>query len=334
MRNARIKPQGDAIYHVISRVVDRKHIFGAREKERFRETMRKLEAFCGLRILTHSILSNHFHLLIHVPERREVTDEELVERVGALYQPSLANRIARRLKDLRAKGQNERAEEIKAGYAYRMYDITEYMKSLKQRFTQYYNRKVGRKGTLWEERFKSLLLEDSEHLLSVVAGYIDVNAVRAGLVKDPKDYRFCGYGEAMGGSQRAREGLAWVMSGTGDPRSWSEVAPAYRKLLYVQGEQRGVDEQGRPLKKGFSREEVQAVLDAGGRLPIAQILRCRVRYFSDGLVLGSREFVEEVFQKHRDQFGFKRETGACPMRHAQWNGLCTMRELRCEVVTA
>ena len=47
-----------------------------------------------------------------------------------------------------------------------------------------------------------------------------------------------------------------------------------------------------------------------------ELLRCRVRYFSDGVVLGSREFVESVFTVHRDQFGVKRKTGA--RRDAVW----------------
>ena len=214
-----------------------------------------------------------------------------------------------------------------------MYDISPYMKSLKQRFSQYYNRRTGRKGTLWEERFKSVLVENSENALSVMAAYIDLNAVRAGLVKDPKDYRYCGYGEAMGGSRQAREGLAWVMAGLGGKGSWPAVRRAYREFLYMQGQERGLDKRGKALKKGFSMEQVQAVLEAGGRLPLRQILRCRVRYFSDGLVLGSQDFVEGVFRQYRDQFGLKRQTGARAMKYGQWNGLCTMRDLRCEVVS-
>jgi len=77
---------------------------------------------------------------------------------------------------------------------------------------------------------------------------------------------------------------------------------------------------------------VQEVLDAGGKLSLGQVLRCRVRYFSDGLVLGSRAYVDGVFKRHRDHFGAKRKTGARPMAGAQWNGLCTARRLRLEVI--
>ena len=59
-----------------------------------------------------------------------------------------------------------------------------------------------------------------------------------------------------------------------------------------------------------------------------ELLRCRVRYFSDGLALGGREFVESVFARYRGRFGAKRETGAREMRYGDWMGLCTLRDLR------
>jgi hypothetical protein len=78
------------------------------------------------------------------------------------------------------------------------------MKTFKQRATQSYNTRHGRKGTLWEERFKSILIQGhSGNALATVAAYIDLNPVRARIVSDPKDYRFSGYGEAMAGSKKA-----------------------------------------------------------------------------------------------------------------------------------
>ena len=331
MRTARIKAEGTGFYHVMSRVIEGRSIFGSPEKEKFCEIMRKLEAFCGIRILTHATMTTHFHLLIHVPARQDLSDEELVRRLGILYDPPLVKEIAAQLSDSRAQGLHEQAERIKARYTYRMYDLSEYMKSLKQRFTQYYNKRAGRKGTLWEQRFKSILVQDSQHALQTMAAYIDLNPVRAGMVDDPKDYRYCGYGEAMGGSTLAQEGLAAVIMDL--EATWPKTRAKYRQFLYMQGEEKGVGELGQPIKRGFSKDEVKAVLDARGKLPMADVLRCRVRYFSDGLVLGSGEFVERVFKRYRSEFGLKRKTGARPMRFGQWNGLCTMRDLRKQVVS-
>jgi len=333
MRNARIREEQAAYYHVMSRVVDRRWIFDDDEKERFLRIMRAAESFCGVDIVTHSVLDNHFHIVLHVPEREEVSDSLFLSRHRSLYDRREANRTAAKLVEMRESGEHEAAEALKAKYTYRMYDISEFLKTLKQRVTMSYNRRHGRKGTLWEERFKSLLVGDSEGALSAVAAYVDLNAVRAGIVSDPKDYRFCGYGEAMGGSKRARAGLSHITCTPDQDISWNAVSKQYRTLLYTKGEARGKGTAGQPLKPGFSPEEVKAVLDAGGALPINQVLRCRVRYFADGAVLGSRAYVEDVFERHRQQFGERRKTGSRRMAGCQWGDIYTARRLRLEVIT-
>jgi len=65
MRFPRIKAEGQSFYHCVSRVVDRQFIFqtaghGSPEAERFVLRMRRLEAFSGVRVLTYSLMSNHF----------------------------------------------------------------------------------------------------------------------------------------------------------------------------------------------------------------------------------------------------------------------------------
>ena len=92
-----------------------------------------------------------------------------------------------------------------------MRDLSMYMKDLKQRFSQWYNRCHGRRGTLWEERYRALLVEGTDHALLTIASYIDLNPVRAGICDDPKDYRFCGYSEAVGGNRTAIECLKTLL---------------------------------------------------------------------------------------------------------------------------
>ena len=60
-------------------------------------------------------------------------------------------------------------------------------------------------------------------------------------------------------------------------------------LLYGAGEV-GPDSK----KRGFSREEVQPVFDGVGALPVTTLIRCRVRYFTYGLALGSCRFVDSL----------------------------------------
>lgn len=67
------------------------------------------------------------------------------------------------------------------------------MQSLGRRYVQYINRKYKRTGTLWEGRFKSSLVSKDEYLLAC-SRYIELNPIRAKMVKDPKDYPWSSFG--------------------------------------------------------------------------------------------------------------------------------------------
>ncbi len=72
-------------------------------------------------------------------------------------------------------------------------------------------------------------------------------------------------------------------------------------------------------------------MERGGKLPVAVALRCRVRYFTDGEVLGSEAFVEEQFRVYRQQFGPRRRSGARTMKGSDWDGLKVLRSLRKDI---
>jgi hypothetical protein len=64
------------------------------------------------------------------------------------------------------------------------------------------------------------------------------------------------------------------------------------------------------LRKGISKVEAEREREKNGEIPLGKLLRCQVRYFTDGAVIGSRSFVNEAFAKSRERFGPKRKTGA------------------------
>jgi REP element-mobilizing transposase RayT len=342
MRHARIRGEGLSYYHCLSRVVDRRFVLGINEREHFVALMRKLEAFHGLRVVTYCILSNHFHLLVEEPdeaERDSIAADTVLQRIDILYGRSTVDAVRQELERARASGGERWEEEILDRYRTRMGDLSIFMKELKQRFTQWFNRRHGRRGTLWEERFKSMLVEGDEKALLTVAAYIDLNPVRARMVDRVEDYRWCGYASAVGGNRWAREGLGQILhhspqvSGENFERDWASTAPVYRLWLYDQGEVREIPEEDEGEARatrlgGFTPEEVEAEIDLKGRLPLRQVIRRRVRYLSDGAVFGSASFVEEVFERERWRFGAKRKTGARSMREADWEGLCVLRDLR------
>ena len=102
----------------------------------------------------------------------------------------------------------------------------------------------------------------------------------------------------------------------------------YRQWLYGQGEEKGRAEDGGPTKRGFNRDQIAEVLAKKGRLSRWEMLRCRVRYFADGGVIGSKGFVNAVFMANRERFGGKRKDGARRMRGVDSAGLYALRNLR------
>ena len=340
MRQGRLKAPSSfpvAYYHCVSRIVDRQFLLGAEEKEQFVAFMREYEQFCGVRVLTYCIMSNHFHLLIEVPERpmEPPTDEALVRMLERLSGINNAGTVRQQLAWFRERGQGNASDELRERILSRMWDISAFMKLLKQRFTQWYNRSKGRRGTLWEERFRSVLVEGAGNVLATMAAYIDLNPVRAGLVEDPKEYRWCGYGEAAAGNRAARAGLRrMIKAATGDVSSESESLAGYRVWLFGEGESNeGTTEEGIPRRRGFNREGVKRVIEEGGRLPLNEYLRLRVRYFADGAVLGTRGFVNEVFLTFRGRFGPRRRDGARRMKGVRGE-LYSLRALRIRPVQA
>ena len=324
---------GTRHYHAMSRIVNREFIFGEEEKEYFRKTMRDLEVFSGVHVLTYCIMSNHFHLLLQVPKPEPIDDDELFRRMRAIYSKITVANFKKELGNAREKSNDVEVNQLRKRFICRMYDLSMFLKDLKQKFTQWHNRRVNRRGTLWEERFRSLLVEGSQHALLTMASYIDLNPVRAGICKDPKDYRYSGYGEAIGGKQVAREGLKTLVQAYGGKTDWRCVQKDYRVHLYEVGGSKGLKVDGTPLNAGFSREQVLDVLDKKGELTQSQLIRCRVRYFTDGVVLGSRSYVNEFFEEKREYFGARRKTGARKIKGCQWGGLWTARDLQIDPIS-
>jgi len=330
MRTRRLKVSGsDAIYHCMTRTVNGERLFGDREKEILRKMLWQVADFCGVEVLTYCIMSNHFHVLLRVPECEQLTDKELLRRYKVLYSKPTKYQTATievMESDLRAGGQE--AETIRKKLLARMGDVSEYMKAVKQRFSVWYNRSHQRYGTLWAERFKSVLVEGAGNPLQTMAAYIDLNPVRAGLVEDPKDYRFCGYAEAVTGYKQAREGLRVVWA---DRAVLSAKTPylyalqAHRELIFGK---RAADS-GLPQ---MSRKKALKVLEKeDARLPKATVLRCRVRYFTDGAILGSQEFVRSYVGAWQLEKGRKYPPKPNLLRGADWRNLATIQGLRKQV---
>jgi hypothetical protein len=351
-----------AIYHVVTRIVDRRFVLEADQKEQLRILLRMYERFSGCRILSYCLMSNHLHVLLEVPpgcekgESLGLSEEELLRRLGGLYSRNYTASVAREIEEAKALISGEypgvgeltkvaRARNVKVGeetlkaihvrYSFRMHSLSEFFKGMLQRFTCWFNRENSRQGTLWESRFRSVIVEDGL-AARTMAAYIDLNPVRAGICDDPADYRWSSYGEAVGGgrgAKKAQEGLVRAMYSFGNrevsTRSWSQggVGKDYRRILISAGmeqrEERGdvKTKQRVVVRKGMDREHAEAELarlseEKARDLKISKVIQCRVRYFTDGAVIGSKSFVDGVFQASRERFGPRRKDGARKPRGA------------------
>ncbi|MFO7936119.1 MAG: hypothetical protein R6V06_00715, partial [Kiritimatiellia bacterium] len=116
----------------------------------------------------------------------------------------------------------------------------------------------------------------------------------------------------------------------------AEVLSGYRKSLYYEGVRKLNAYTGVVSRPGFSRELVDKVLEEGGELSVTQLLHCRVRYLTDGVVIGGQEFVDRMLCEHSQFSRLRRKRGAREMKsgRCRWNGLYAAGELRATVISS
>ncbi len=68
--------------------------------------------------------------------------------------------------------------------------LSEGMRRLNGDYARRFNKRHGRRGHLFEERFSSFVLRDERHLEAAVA-YVLQNPVRAGLCTEARDWQWC-----------------------------------------------------------------------------------------------------------------------------------------------
>ena len=230
------------VYHVMSRTCGGTVFFDETEKEALLLVMRKLARFCGIKILTFCIMGNHFHALVRVPNQAAWLEERfgvpgasgegkegegrLLNHLRTLYSKVHVGALKSEWNRMRKEGNASAVEERIGALTARMCDVSKWMEEVKVRFSRWYNRRHGRMGTLWMGPFKSVLVEAGSRgqsarsgavdergpdVVQVMAAYIDLNPVRAGLVDGAEDYRWSGWRAALDGDKEAIAGLCDVV---------------------------------------------------------------------------------------------------------------------------
>jgi len=189
-------------------------------------------------------------------------------------------------------------------------NLSEFVKEIKQSFSRYYNKKHHRRGTLWGERFKSLIVENGETLINCLA-YIDLNPIRAGLVERPEDYRW----NSLGYHVQTNNLDNFLSTDFGlkefNVKSEKEHIRRYRRYVYEAGAVNR-PEQGRSKVIGDRILEKERKRDF--ELSRNDRFRYRTRYFTDSGIIGSKDFVSKNYMRFKHHFNSKNEKKPKPVK--------------------
>ena len=148
-RKNRVKTKNDAYYHVVSRIAHQALLMDDAVKRRMLDILYAAAAFCGVVVGTYMLMDNHFHILVYVPADAGAPPamDVVLRRIEALYGEVMALRLEERWERMLREGREAVVEAELGRYRRRMRDISEFVKTFKQRVTQWYNLDRGHVGT-------------------------------------------------------------------------------------------------------------------------------------------------------------------------------------------
>lgn len=302
MRLRRVLAPGVGYYHVTSRISGQRFLLNPEEKDILTGLLFRVAEFSGVPVLTFTMLDNHFHIIVKVPRAREVDDLELVRRMYVLYGDTKTDRILHNWERWEENGFQFKVDAAKAALRRRMHDLSQFVKTFKETFSMSYNARHAHSGTIWGSRFKSQLIAQDYKALMSTSAYVELNSVRAGIVKTADTYRWSGYGMAKRGHATARDGIRLLvaMAYRKEALDFETAIGAYEAVMdgVIPSADQLEREESRELialrPQTFKRRDVEARLEKGGKLSFYEMLRCKVRHFSHGLAIGPAAFVQDL----------------------------------------
>ncbi len=205
-------------------------------------------------------------------------------------------------------------EKVSQDIWQRMYDLSRFILSVKQRFSLWFNQKTDRKGTLWEDRFQAVLVQPGA-AVAELAAYIDLNPVRAGVVADAKDYPWSQFGAAVAGDGLAQQALEYLAEHHAlQQRARAHIPNEPSPGAPLMGLQLGLSTIHMFLQERDKRRQAaqnQRDLETSASSPPAiSYAEDTIPAFSKGLAIGDPDYLEAVFAEHRKHFGYRRQAGA------------------------
>ena len=192
-RKTLIALEDTSMYHCYVRCVRASYLCGEdavsgrnfdHRKQWLVSRIRFLSYLFSIDVCAYSIMSNHYHVILHVDlaRARLWSDEEVVERWLQLYNGHVL--IDRWLEQAEmSEAELDKVAEIIARWRERLSSISWFMRCINETIARMANKEDGCHGRFWEGRFKSQALLDEVALLSCMA-YVDLNPIRAGMETD------------------------------------------------------------------------------------------------------------------------------------------------------
>lgn len=221
-----------------------------------------------------------------------VDDAEMIERLDRLYGHVRAASIGRKWAKLRKDGLGRLVDENKERYCRRMYNLSQFTKTLKERVSMWYNAAYGHEGCLWQGRFHSGVVEKAEVVKAVVAAYIGYNPVKAKIAASPVHWRWSSYALAVADKGayglRCRTMYERMMN-----RSWEEVRIMLESMY---ADKLPDDVSPETLKDWLDDydEDAECEQRGGGEFRASQAIRVTMRMFSGAYIGRDLEFFNRI----------------------------------------
>jgi len=216
--------QYNTVHHLTSRIAHGVYFLNEAERNDFLSIVKRVSAFSGVVLVGWCIMHNHFHLYVYLPVPPPLSDDEVLTRFHLLKGDAV--RIL--LDKTGAEGQTFRASlsddresaraEVVRSIRRRMYSIAEYMRMIKQWFSEDYNARTGHKGTMWQSAYGDhafYLPEDPtgyDDLRDILA-YIHLNPIRAAISDKYDGYAWSSYAAYRNGEPDAVKAMRFAYCG-------------------------------------------------------------------------------------------------------------------------
>lgn len=269
-RQPRLKtPELDTCYHVRSRVAGSLHWYPLQEpavQEFFLRLLRRLVSLYFCELASFALLGSHYHLVLRFAAYRKLSRRRL-RLLAKRFYPDPARRPCTH-------------NQLKR-FNHRLFDLSEFMRHFNNRLARFYNDSHDRRGPLFADRFQSSILADRQALQDCLL-YVDLNALRAGLVSLPEQWEYSSAFLRCSGQNRWLMPLSEIFAEC----PTEEALPEYRFRLYWRGGQDG-KANGCVIPQSVIEAEMRRGFQTGG------VYLDRIRAFTGGGVIGSAPVISE-----------------------------------------